>query len=43
MPDITVLILEELKKSIQEDKSLPFGRAVPLYHTRRGHFRRDLL
>jgi 8-oxo-dGTP pyrophosphatase MutT (NUDIX family) len=43
MPDITVLILEELQKSIQEDKSLPFGRAVPLYYTERGRFRRDIL
>ena len=43
MPDITVLILEELQKSIQEDKSLPFGRAAPLYHTQRGRFLRDLL
>ncbi|AOF89254.1 NUDIX hydrolase [Sinorhizobium sp. RAC02] len=43
MPDITVLILEELQKSIQEDKSLPFGRAVPLYRNRHGRFLRDLL
>lgn len=43
MPDITVLILEELQKSIQEDKSLPFGRPAPLYRNRRGHFLRDLL
>ncbi|WP_430440647.1 NUDIX hydrolase [Shinella sp.] len=43
MPDITVLILEELQKSLQEDKSLPFGRTVPLYHTQRGRFLRDLL
>ncbi|GMB81472.1 NUDIX hydrolase [Shinella zoogloeoides] len=43
MPDITVLILEELRKSLQEDKSLPFGRAAPLYHTQRGRFLRDLL
>ena len=43
MPDITVLILEELQKSIQEDKSLPFGRAAPLYQFQRGRFLRDLL
>ena len=43
MPDITVLILEELQKSIQEDKTLPFGRAVPLYYKQRGRFLRDLL
>lgn len=43
MPDITVLILEELQKSIQENKSLPFGRAAPLYYTQRGRFLRDLL
>lgn len=43
MPDITVLILEELQKSIQEDNSLPFGRAVPLYRNRHGRFLRDLL
>ncbi|WP_337184717.1 hydrolase [Shinella sp.] len=43
MPDITVLILEELQKSIQEDESLPFGRTAPLYYARRGRFHRDLL
>ena len=43
MPDITVLILEELQKSIQEDKSLPFGRPAPLYRNKGGHFLRDLL
>jgi 8-oxo-dGTP pyrophosphatase MutT (NUDIX family) len=43
MPDITVLILEELQKSLQEDESLPFGRAAPLYHTRRGRFLKDIL
>ena len=43
MPDITRMILEELQKSIQEDPSLPFGRAVPLYHTPRGRFVRELL
>lgn len=43
MPDITVLILEELQKSIQEDNSLPFGRTVPLYYTQRGRFLRDFL
>lgn len=43
MPDITVLILEELQKSIQEDNSLPFGRSAPLYYTQRGRFLRDIL
>lgn len=43
MPDITLMILEELRKSIQEDPSLPFGRPAPLYHTRRGRFLRELL
>lgn len=43
MPDITVLILEELQKSLQENKSLPFGRTAPLYYSQRGRLRRDLL
>jgi 8-oxo-dGTP pyrophosphatase MutT (NUDIX family) len=43
MPAITVLILEELQKSLQEDNSLPFGRAVPLYYTQRGRLLRNLL
>jgi 8-oxo-dGTP pyrophosphatase MutT (NUDIX family) len=43
MPDITVLILEELRKCLQEDASLPFGRAAPFYYMRRGRFVRDLL
>jgi 8-oxo-dGTP pyrophosphatase MutT (NUDIX family) len=43
MPDITVLILEELKKSIQEDKSLPFGRPAPLFYAQRGRHLRDIL
>lgn len=43
MPDITVLILEELRKCLEEDASLPFGRAGPFYHVRHGRFVRDLL
>jgi 8-oxo-dGTP pyrophosphatase MutT (NUDIX family) len=43
MPAITVLILEELQKSIQEDKSLPFGRPAPLYYAQRGRHLRDIL
>lgn len=43
MPNITGLILEDLQKSLREDPSLPFGRAVPLYHSPRGRFVRELL
>lgn len=43
MPDITQIILGDLRASLQSDASLPFGRPVPFYHTRHGHFVRDLL
>ncbi len=43
MPDITLLILEELRKCLQEDASLPFGRSAAFYHTRRGRFVRDAI
>lgn len=43
LPDITTLILEELRTSLREDPSLPFGRAVPFYHSPRGRFVRELL
>ncbi|WP_275790690.1 NUDIX hydrolase [Pararhizobium gei] len=43
MPDITALILSELRTSLEFDASLPFGRPVPFYHTRHGRLIRDLL
>ncbi|WP_438753601.1 NUDIX hydrolase [Pararhizobium sp. O133] len=43
MPDITGIILGDLRASLQADASLPFGRPVPFYYTRHGRFVRDLL
>ena len=43
MPDITEIILGDLRASLQSDASLPFGRPVPFYYTRHGRFVRDLL
>lgn len=43
MPDITGIILGDLRASLQADSSLPFGRPVPFYYTRHGRFVRDLL
>ena len=43
MPDITVMVLEELKKCLQEDASLPFDRPATFFHTRRGRLVRDIL
>ncbi|WP_246752710.1 hydrolase [Sinorhizobium sp. BG8] len=43
MADITVLILEELRICLQEDSSLPYGRAAAFFHTRRGQFVRERL
>jgi len=43
MPDITGIILGDLRASLQSDASLPFGRPVPFYYTRHGRFVRDLL
>ena len=42
MPDITEIILGELRSSLAHDPSLPFGRPVPFFHTRRGRFTRDV-
>ncbi|MDO9415898.1 NUDIX hydrolase [Pararhizobium sp.] len=43
MPDITEIILGELNSCLRDDPSLPFGRPVPFYYTRRGRFVRDLI
>ena len=43
LPDITGIILGDLRASLQSDASLPFGRPVPFYYTRHGRFVRDLL
>ncbi len=43
MPDITGIILADLRASLESDASLPFGRPVPFYYTRHGRFVRDLL
>lgn len=43
VPDITGIILEDLRANLQSDASLPFGRPVPFYYTRHGRFVRDLL
>ncbi|WP_455273428.1 NUDIX hydrolase [Rhizobium herbae] len=43
LPDITEIILADLRASLQSDASLPFGRPVPFYYTRHGRFVRDLL
>lgn len=43
LPDITGIILGDLRASLQVDASLPFGRPVPFYYTRHGRFVRDLL
>ncbi len=43
LPDITGIILGDLRASLQSDASLPFGRPVPFYHTRHGRLVRDLL
>jgi 8-oxo-dGTP pyrophosphatase MutT (NUDIX family) len=43
MPDITGIILGDLRESLQSDASLPFGRPIPFYYMRHGRFVRDLL
>lgn len=43
MPDITRIILGDLRVSLQADASLPFGKPVPFYYTRHKRFVRDLL
>lgn len=42
MPDITEIILGELRENLSHDPSLPFGRPVPFFYTRRGRFIRDV-
>ncbi len=43
MPAITISVLEELKTSLQQDPSLPFGGQAAFFMHRRGTFVRDLL
>lgn len=43
LPDITEIILGDLRASLSADASLPFGRPVPFYYTRHGRFVRDFL
>ncbi|WP_307233334.1 NUDIX hydrolase [Pararhizobium capsulatum] len=42
VPDITEIILGELRSALEADTSLAFDRPVPFFHTRRGQFVRDL-
>lgn len=43
IPDITGIVLGELRQQLAEDPSLPFGRPVPFYYMRHGRFVRDLI
>lgn len=43
IPDITGIVLGELRDRLAEDPSLPFGSRVPFYYMRRGRFVRDLI
>lgn len=43
LPDITRVILSELRASLQADASLPFGKPVPFHYMRHGRMIRDLL
>lgn len=43
IPDITAVILADLRSGLDADPSLPCDRPVPLYTTRRGRFVRTLL
>lgn len=43
MPAITVTVLEELKKSLLRDPTLPFGVQAAFFMHRRGRFVRDTL
>ncbi|WP_345775679.1 NUDIX domain-containing protein [Hoeflea sp. BAL378] len=43
LPRITKVILTDVVKALEEDPSLPFGRAVPFYYFRNGHFVRELI
>lgn len=43
LPEITGIVLGELRDRLAEDPSLPFGRRVPFYYMRHGRFVRDLI
>lgn len=43
IPDITAIILGELRAALEANASLDFDRSVPFFHTRRGRFVRELL
>ena len=43
VPEITAIILSDLRSDLQADPSLSPERAVPFYFTRRGRFHRTLL
>lgn len=43
VPEITAIILADLRSGLESDASLPAERSVPFYFTRRGRFLRTLL
>jgi len=43
LPRITRVILSDLVQALEEDASLPFGKAVPFYYSRNGRFVRELI
>ncbi|MNR66686.1 hypothetical protein D3C85_1903070 [compost metagenome] len=43
IPEITAIILSDLRSGLNADPSLPYERSVPFYFTRRGRFIRTLL
>ncbi|AUX75939.1 NUDIX hydrolase domain-containing protein [Sinorhizobium fredii] len=43
VPEITAIILADLRAGLEADSSLPHDRAIPFYFTRRGRFLRTLL
>jgi 8-oxo-dGTP pyrophosphatase MutT (NUDIX family) len=43
LPRITKVILTEMVQALEDDPSLPFGKAVPFYYFRNGRFVRELI
>ncbi|WP_112808310.1 NUDIX hydrolase [Ensifer sp.] len=43
IPEITAIILADLRSGLNADPTLPYERSVPFYFTRRGRFIRTLL
>jgi 8-oxo-dGTP pyrophosphatase MutT (NUDIX family) len=43
LPRITQAVLEEVRRELRNDHSLPFGRPVPFFHVRSGYFVRDVI